>query len=780
MIMKKGLLLFCFLVFTAVTAYANVQLVEMGSVYKLPMNDIQDIVVENTDVVCMSSSNNYVEIVPLKLGRTYLYTWNKSGQQTIIPLRIVSKGYSDQLTLQERQLQKQKKNPDSFKVKLNYVGGSSRNQLNNATYDNSFGVYQLRFLGGSDLGQYDSFFQFEQQNTLNALVMASFQLQNKDYSLSVGDSWTQISPLLTNYLHYQGAQLSNLDILGMKVLILGGGTNQYFWGQDIWRQSSNKNRFAGLQIKKDLFDKKLNVYLNTFYVQNTDNQVVQNSYGLASLGGTYQFLPTLTFNGEAALQTNQSKAFFANAVFQDKALYFSMEGKLIDSSFSGISNYAITDTQGVFNTLSYALGSGFKLYGKWNGYKRPSIADAFVYERNVGIQFEKDRNLPKVDLSYWDLDRRNMIHGGSHYGYQIYASQSLYYLPSTFYVNYRPFYFSDDLSPSLNVDTAVMIMGLNNNIFGIVNAVIEQTQEMPKVLNATQAGTLYSLQLYSNQLSVLDCGFLALKMDMSSKYEKHYQNGNNDYNLYYGNATLRIKQEWVDDIYINYIKQIKTSGGGISNEDTNFRVGVQTMFDTGIQLKDLSYKVSGIVFEDTNRNGKLDPDEKGLSGFKVTNADNNMTTRDDGSYELNVLDNPYLSFATAKYTDYQIHINNPYQITHKEGQRNIRVDVPVTFAKTIDVIVYFDANNNGVYDDGFDQLLPNSMVILSDRDGNIIKKAVLATGRESFDISSKQEIYFSVDLNTVPNGVVPVNPDELKLSASKAKNNEICFPFIIK
>ena len=51
-----------------------------------------------------------------------------------------------------------------------------------------------------------------------------------------------------------------------------------------------------------------------------------------------------------------------------------------------------------------------------------------------------------------------------------------------------------------------------------------------------------------------------------------------------------------------------------------------------------SQTAKGIVFNDLNRNGKRDPDEKGVAGIRVSNGREIVVTSDEGRYELPVSD----------------------------------------------------------------------------------------------------------------------------------------------
>lgn len=756
-------------------------------------HNIQQIVIENSSIIKVDQNEYMLTIIPLKMGKTVVYTWDDQQNMNAFPIYIVPQGYLNAVNFQEKMASKTQSDSNHLKISFNNIIGNSQNQIASSNYVTNWGVYQLGFMGDSNFGQYNSFVQFEQRNTytdlatasgnvttqnayLTQMVLASFQLTNPAFSLSAGDSWAQISPLVSNYLHYQGAQLTNVNFYGFHVNLYSGGTHQYFWGQDLWKQPSTKYFFGGLQVKKDIFS-QLTIYGNQFLIEKSEvssSVTTKTQYSVSSLGGLYSMNP-ISLQSEFAMQSNGGKGFVFQAKYNSAALFSSLEYRTIDSTYTSFSDNALNDVQGLYYDISYSPLLGWNLYGKLNRYKRPSLSEEFFYEKGVGVRFNQNKYLPHFDIGYWEYDRKAIPQGGIHRGYQIYASQYLFYIPTTMYIYYRPIFFEAEAVPSLNSDVTTVILGLNNQLLDYGNLILEGKREIPKSSSSGSQTTSYVLNIVSQPIQFFTLDFVNLTVDFSGKIEKHYTEEFNDYNLYYADSTLRVQQPIFDSVYLNFSKSINKSS---NQEETNIRFGLQTVFDTGLNLANRVYKVKGVVFEDKNQNGKKDSNEPVLSGFQISNGNNTVTTDKKGAYVFNFVNNPYLSIFSSTYDRYRVLINNPYQVT-LPAYKDVELDIPVVLLKEVQVIAFFDANNDGVYDGSFDQLISNVKFVLTKSDGTTIKSILSTTGKEKFELSASEtsDLKLSVDITSVSNQLIPENAQGVSQVPS---SDQIYFPFILK
>ena len=770
---KKTFLMILFSILYTLPIFGEI--VELGKTIELPCNAIQQTLVENPGIAIVTINASIIEIKAISYGKTYIYLWDKQNNMSVIPLKVVPKGYTETLSLQEKDFLK-KQSKENLKIKLSAKNGESKTQAISDTYKNSWGVYQLGISGETNIGKINSFYQIEQRNDLSQLVLAFVQLSNPYFKLSLGDSWGYVSPLIGTNIPYQGILIDDCKWGDYSGRFFYGATNQYFWGQDLWAQSLNKNIFIGSQITKTI-SSELSIYGDIFHVQKTYNHVADGSYQVGSIGLNYA-LDSVAIKSEAAVQSTGKKALFGNIAYTQGALNSSFELKSIDQNFTSLYSYALNDIQSLSYQGSYSFNKNFKLYGKWYQYVRPSLSNGIIYQRATGLQFTNNKT--RCELGYWEMDSRTYYKGGLHRGLQAYASQYMDFLsfiyglsfPATIYVNYQPFSFYDEATPSMNKEQSNITFGLNHQIYKLVNAVAEA-----KYLNDTNYTYLTrSLMLYSQQLPVWDLDIITIHPEFSTRYEQHFIESFNDYNQYFFDLSIRFKTAILDDIYLNFTKQTKKDSAEIETSQTNIRIWLQTVFDTGIQLASSAFKVKGVIFEDVNRNGVFDENEYPLSGFQVSNNDTNSTSNDDGLFEIMLDKTPYLYFSSEKYADYQININNPYRVKRPtNAEKTVNLIVPITFVKTYTLISYFDANKNGQFDEGYDQLLPNSKFLLQGG-ANIIS----STGKEKVEIRTGTNTTVSIDISSIPMGLIPGDIDQLSQSINRNSPKTLYFRFILK
>jgi len=108
----KRLLLFLFLIlstsaFLAYPVFADT-LIEEGQSISISINNIQEVVVENPQIIKVEKGpNNDLIITGLKRGITYLYIWNEDQKRDVINIKVMPKGYNEEVSLNEKLKKKQ-------------------------------------------------------------------------------------------------------------------------------------------------------------------------------------------------------------------------------------------------------------------------------------------------------------------------------------------------------------------------------------------------------------------------------------------------------------------------------------------------------------------------------------------------------------------------------------------------------------------------------------------------------------------------------------------------
>ncbi|MFA5880082.1 MAG: pilus assembly protein N-terminal domain-containing protein [Candidatus Margulisiibacteriota bacterium] len=764
----KFFLILILFIFLAQPIFAET-LIEEGQSISIAINNIQEVIIENPEIIKVSTGpDNNLIVTGLKRGITYLYIWNAAQKKEVINIRVVPKGYNEEINLTEKLKRKQIVDSKS-KINANILGGTTSNKYGVQAWN----VEQLGFSSNTDLGNLSSFLQVERRDTVSSLVMAFLQLKNENYLFSVGDSWQSLSPLLGTYLKYQGAQVSNLKLQNINFDFLAGATGQKLWGNDIWRGPTDKKLFGGTKISMNI-NRDLKVYTNLFGVQRYNNNTALDTFLLASVGENYKF-NAFSINSELAYGYQSKLSLFLEGIYSQNNITFSTQYKSIDKNFESLSDISQRDLHGFFNSLSFKLFDYFNLYGKYNTYRQPSLFDGNVAENGAGVSFFKDKLLPRVDLSYWQSARASLPKGSNYQGFQVYASQYLILLPSTFYVNYKPYTFDDPISPLSS--RKLLRFGLNNEIFGLGYLTLEQTNESD---TANTPSLLYTIRATTNPLLLLHDNSYQLFLYFDGKYERHYTSGAVDYINKYLQTNLKFKTEIFDEIYVNYEKNINSYTTKAEETEDKFSFGIKTIFDIDLQLMPKTWIVDGYFYEDLNKNGIRDSQEPVLPGFIVKNDNDKTISTDSGFYKIKVTNNPYIEFYSNQYSYYKICINNPYKVNLDPNNRHIGLDVPISFSREVTAIAFLDANKNGIYDEGYDQLIPNISILL-EKDNDIKDKILNPTGEITFDVPKDSAGYsVTIDYNTVPEELFPEDIKLLKQAIPQGEKPIIYFPFVVK
>ncbi len=770
--MKHLKVLLFIVIFLLISLPMFADTLEEGQSVNYELNNAKDVVIENPQLIKAERINDTtIKITALKRGLTYIYVWDQNNNLNTITMRIVPKGYSETVTLKEKQKKKAEESSDKTKVQVNFLAGNIVNKYGTQIWN----VAQVGSSGETEYGKYNTFFQVERKDAYQELVLGFLQLKNPDYSLSLGDSWNSLSPLLGSYFKFQGAQLTDLKYDNFQINVLGGATGQKLWGSDVWSGPLNNKYFVGTKISTNL-SHDISLYSNIFGVQSNYQNTVLGRYLLASVGSNMRFKP-LNINSELALGKNNKLSVFLEGILNYETFSFSSQFKSIDKDFESLSDISQTNLLGTYNTASYRFWQNmFNIYGKFNSYKRSDLTTGVVNEHGAGISFYKDKYLPKIDISYWKLNWDASPAGSIYEGYQVYAAQNLVFLPSTVYLNYKPYTFDDPVAPLTQMQ--LTRYGINNDL-GFSYLILEQTNEqdvnkMPSLL--------YTGKLIGKKFTFLKFYNLQFNFNFEAKYDYHLTNGVYDYSYKYLQGYLSCNSEFFDEIYVNYEKQYNSYANKADDIQDKLSFGIKTLFNPDISFMPKTWIVDGFFYEDLNRNGIRDGNEPRLSGFMVNNGKNNMaTSSDSGYYKIRISENPYLEFSSDKYKFYKVCVSNPYKLELNTNTRHIQLDVPVSLSREVKAIVYFDANKNGRYDQDYDQLLPNTRLLLQDND-NIVEKIENTTGEVSFDINNDGKNYLVViDYDTIPKELFP---EDVKLLKQEIKANQsgitLYYPFIIQ
>ena len=165
----------------------------------------------------------------------------------------------------------------------------------------------------------------------------------------------------------------------------------------------------------------------------------------------------------------------------------------------------------------------------------------------------------------------------------------------------------------------------------------------------------------------------------------------------------------------------------------------------------------GTVFHDRNDNGVQDEGEEGIEGVRITltDADGNLVA---DTFTDSVGDYWFSDLLPGEYTVYEIQPDNFFDgidtvgavngvttgeilendkfgtVVLEGGDVGVNYDFGEIQAASISGLVHVDSNNNGVYDEGSDELLSGVTVQLLDADGSVVAEAVTDdSGTYTFD-----------------------------------------------
>jgi len=170
--------------------------------------------------------------------------------------------------------------------------------------------------------------------------------------------------------------------------------------------------------------------------------------------------------------------------------------------------------------------------------------------------------------------------------------------------------------------------------------------------------------------------------------------------------------------------------------------------------------ISGVVYEDTNGNGKQDPSEPGIDGVKVTITDvlgneKVLTTDENGQYAMEVGEGSTtitIDESTMTTGSTQTEGSNPTTLTVAENEiaRDVDGYKPPENAGTINGLVYQDTNGNGSQDSD-EPGLEGVKVAVTDADGHT---QIVSTDSNGSYVVTVPAGEITVDVNdtTVPGG----------------------------
>lgn len=140
-----------------------------------------------------------------------------------------------------------------------------------------------------------------------------------------------------------------------------------------------------------------------------------------------------------------------------------------------------------------------------------------------------------------------------------------------------------------------------------------------------------------------------------------------------------------------------------------FSLGVAHTFEFGFDTPDALIQAfggrrgaefSGTAYLDANRNGKRDPDEKGIAGVTVVAGPARTVTGDDGTFRVRVPEGTYqLAFPAG--VPATLELVGQQELTFTDN-KDVARDLAFAPVASLPVTVFYDGNRNGVRDEGED------------------------------------------------------------------------------
>jgi hypothetical protein len=202
-----------------------------------------------------------------------------------------------------------------------------------------------------------------------------------------------------------------------------------------------------------------------------------------------------------------------------------------------------------------------------------------------------------------------------------------------------------------------------------------------------------------------------------------------------------------------------------SYNDLDIRFGMRAAW--GVPLRwDPHGVITGIVFKDMNRNGKLDRGEQGLPNITVKVGDKETATDQDGRYSVNIRAKRVLVAPALESLPpgYMFSKSGFTRVEVLQG-RSREVDFGLSTHTGIYGVVYVDRNGNGIPDSA-DQFVRGVKLVL---DG----KLTLTTDNQGvyfFDDVSPGKHTLVVDIMSVPINLIPLIKLKNELNVSEGTN----------
>lgn len=716
---------------------------------------------------------NTLLISPVSFGSTTLYWWDQAERHSLdISVRFYTKA-------QEQEIAKEEKKYEEAWFKSWQIGLSSRFEDNSYADETASGYRATQFnqtqvlslsslIPWGNLGLYTS---FAGSNSPPSFSSWNGFLYGKNYLWRFGDIGSNIGTSTIGG-SYQGVSYESIWDKKYKYTINLGSFNQPFWHNQYYSPRPDRY-FTGIKVDTSA---ATSPYLKTV------------SLALATANANYEnkLCWETDLLSEAVFPFNikaNNNLALANKGFNEQATLTWEGGDKTISAFGYYKNPYFYDSNDAYRSLAGGLSGGLTLFNVWSlstgasGYKTDNVtlpgssSKAFSYSAGTSLGFPSWPSLNATVTRNTSEDFSN-YYKSTAYSYGLNHSFTFLWQMSLGY--------SSGFSRSSNIRSDVTTEDNNNFQTAFINwrlfdiASLSVSQSKQQYWDAP-AGETNNLTETSYSLSVPGLPLLVLNPSPYARYSLSQNRLYSDREI--RSYTFGLSQNLNILRFLNlaftgeYGRQESVNTDSIRRSSLRFLLTSNMSFSSGLFAKKYG-NIDGVVWEDLNGNGQRDIGEPFLNNIRVLlNAGQQTSETHYGNYNFSHLD---LKTAAVEIDPYFL-ANGLVGTTPTKVTKPVDVNTPleINFGCRVTMgvkgLVYYDSNNNDVYDPDEDEIIPWATVMTST--GQVLE--VDENGRYVFFVEPEKDYSIWVNPGSLKHPFINANVSPVKFSLPSGEVRQI-------
>ncbi len=737
-----------------------------------------------------------INVTGLNLGEAYLHIWDKEGRHSI-KFTVMQVGYQTFAQARKRALEAAKM--ESFKIRYSF----DRYRLNSKSFNPSRSYHftewfhRLGVRGETPWGIASSRLQYEGREVgrdmedLRDLTAWDFNLWGDELGISLGNTGASFSEITLPSTAYQGVRFKYPDYHDVAYDIVWGARGDRMWGGRIsgWK---NANYFWGARGKVRPTDW---LSFNTTFLKALEDDEDIAEYQYAGGFGLDFWGETLQLEAEFARSKSEETeihdhAYKIDADLDLKESNVSVHGTYRDigprymlvtgalAPHAGIKGYDVKATY--YPSEQFRMTSDFRYYRDRRSFN-PTETQRYNFERRHTFDLGLD-DYTKLGCMFFKNTREGdeppTRSSGSSYTLSHALTPPKPLSNVDIYLQFTPTQYknlSDDAASYRERRTSV---GFHANAFSNLYYDLSYNWHYRKMRQSGESGTMKTLLtglLYSSQ--IFDTPFYTT---LTIRYKKEFDvmynlplSANENVISAGGEITYRPSSDFETYLRLDYSDIKNILDHNQNRKETRIYGGGSYFFDTTMRWG-VGGSIRGYVFEDINKNGRREKEERGIPRVTIYAGKLRSTkTDEDGAFEFRRLkDAEALVMVDTKMLPKGYKPTTPTSRTTKL-ERGLISETSFGFVAVAEVsgVVFNDVNMNGVFDAG-DKGVGNVLLVADD--GTMASSKT--DGSYKMDEVKRGTMTLTLDTVSLPPNLLPLKKTKKTLEVVEGEEYRQNFP----